>query len=365
MKRANPISASGYRAVGCGLVAVGLGLPVAFLTWPLNLATPPLKDTPAAKPSLVLARAQEPVIQPVVLDDSQMIQVSTRPKAVARFDGRPLPGYEITLVGDDSLGNELNHLWVQIQGPKVVVDRPQSGRTRVSLPQADARLEFLLVVGNAQGLDTAPLSISVSSPQDPAKSVELDLKADAGDDLAELAGEPITPIASLSAFVGKVTDRGIPTAGPGIGDGRDESAAKKVPAANALQPEEATEAIARGVLSTMDGGPASAEGLAAAFDGIAGRMDLYRTYADAYQEISRRIEAAVPADPALRAAWGQRVFAPLTVRLVDRLRTAGVDLTRVEGQSAPLSDAQKEQLAEQFRAMAEGFRAAGPGPGLR
>jgi hypothetical protein len=89
-------------------------------------------------------------------------------------------------------------------------------------------------------------------------------------------------------------------------------------------------------------------------------MDLYRSYAEAYSELSRRLESLLPADPVRRAVWDERLFAPLTVHLIEGMRAEGLDLRRPEAQNVALTSGQRARLAELFRSMSQGFRATRP-----
>jgi hypothetical protein len=123
---------------------------------------------------------------------------------------------------------------------------------------------------------------------------------------------------------------------------------------------ESTQALATRVLASVKGGTDSAAALAEAFDQIADRMDLYQSYTEMFSEMSRRLETIVPTEPAWRGLWMERIFTPLTGKLVERLIPEGLDLRRPEGLSAELTSAQRARLAEQFREIAEGFRATLP-----
>jgi hypothetical protein len=120
----------------------------------------------------------------------------------------------------------------------------------------------------------------------------------------------------------------------------------------------ATQEVARSALAAIRGASDSAGSLAEVFDFTADRMDLYESYADAFREMSRRLEEVIPAESAKRADWNERLFNPLTVRILEVMRTEGLDLSVAEGQNAPLAAAQRAALAEQFRLIAEGFRSA-------
>jgi hypothetical protein len=70
----------------------------------------------------------------------------------------------------------------------------------------------------------------------------------------------------------------------------------------------------------------------------------------------------VPQDPGRRTLWNERLFTPLTVRLVVEMLAEGLDLRVPAGLSAPLTAGQRARLADLYRSMAEGFRATSPPP---
>jgi len=137
-------------------------------------------------------------------------------------------------------------------------------------------------------------------------------------------------------------------------DGAPEAARQSNDAARPTSAEEA----ARQALGAFEDGRPSAEALAAAFETIAVRIDLYETYADILQGTSSGLEPVLPSDPARRTAWNDRLFVPLSRHLIDDMRTLGLDLSRPEALNVPLSAAARNRLADEFRAMARGFRSA-------
>jgi hypothetical protein len=138
-----------------------------------------------------------------------------------------------------------------------------------------------------------------------------------------------------------------------VADAR-ETAIAPAGAPRPVTPEE----DARRALGTLEDGPASGEAIATAFDSLAGRIDLYETYADVLQGSTSRLQPLMPFDPAGRAAWNERLFGPLTRRLIDDMKAVGLDLSRPEGLAIPLSPTHRNRLAAEFRAMARGFRSA-------
>ena len=121
-----------------------------------------------------------------------------------------------------------------------------------------------------------------------------------------------------------------------------------------------TEDLARTSLASIAGGPEATDALAENLDAVASRMGLYQSYEDVFSEVSRRLEGSLPAEPAQRAVSAQLLFLPLSSALVEQLRAVGLDLSRSEGASQPLTPAQKGRLVEQFRGIATGFREARP-----
>ncbi|HWE35758.1 MAG TPA: hypothetical protein VG406_04235 [Isosphaeraceae bacterium] len=228
------------------------------------------------------------------------------------------------------------------------------------------------------------------------------LKADAGDDQLAVVGRQVTLNGIRSTPRGKVGFRWIQVGGPKVvlkiedryiytfvphvagnyrfvlvvaeGGAISEPATVGVtavatppaaanPASASAETEAEAEPLDRWMsraLGAIDGGPAAGGRLAEAFDEIAGRVGLYRSYADAFSEMSRRLDAIVPDDPDRRGPWLERLFVPLSGRLVAAMLERGLDLRKPEGQAAPWTADQRDRLAELLRAMAAGCRAAAP-----
>jgi hypothetical protein len=216
------------------------------------------------------------------------------PRAVASVIGTAAPGEILTLSYEGTKGGDIRLRWVQVEGPIVVIDDPTAARARVVVPDAPGVLGFLLAVGNSAGIEATRVAL------------------------------PIVPRTHQRALV----DRS------GRPDGDQ----------------------VRFLLSGVPLATEAAEDLAAAFDDVAGRVDLYRCYDDLFSELSRRLDGVVPRDPPTRAVWVERVFLPLTDRLIDELRPEGLDLRQPEGRSTPLKEPQRKRLAEVFHALAQGAR---------
>jgi hypothetical protein len=314
--------------------------------------------------------------------------------AVAGWEGAAEPGGHITLKADGSRGTGLHYRWTQTAGTAVILDDPAARTARCILPtDLEGPLEFLLVAGNSAGLASATVTI-------PAQAHSQDyseLRADAGDDQIGLVGNQLTLNGSASEPRRRLGYRWIQTGGPAVrlkveagpifsfvppapglyrfallvaaGNRISEPDVVQVavgagrgpgdePAPHAL---ETAQDVARSALASIRGAVEAAEGLAQALAVTADRMNLYSTYAEAYREMARRLEPVLPDDPSRRAIWTERLFGPLTARLVEEMRAEGLDLRFPDTTNAPLTSAQRARLAEFLRSLADGFRSAQPG----
>jgi hypothetical protein len=325
------------------------------------------------------------------------------PEAVARFEGVASPGLQITLKADRSSGRDLHYRWVQTRGAAASLDQPEGRDATLTVPEGAEPLGFLLVVGNARGVASSSLTIPIESPGTSPR--DSSLKADAGDDLVGFVGRQITLNGIRSEPRGRIGYRWVQAGGPQValklesgcyytfvppapgpyqfalvvasGDRISEPdyvsiAVSPTPTeptptptptpvpvavkpAAPSQPPASTEELTRASVRSIDGGVELAPELSQVFSDIAGRMDLYKSYEEAYSEMSRRLDAVVPRLPDRRAVWTEKLFIPLTLRMIETLRAEGLDLTRPQGQSAPLTREQRKRLADHFRSMAEGF----------
>lgn len=321
-----------------------------------------------------------------------------RPKAVVKVSGTAAPGLRLTLDGAASVGEDLRFRWIQTQGKAVPIDDPDRSIAHFVVPANSGPLAFLLVVSGSHGSDTAQVMV----PAQPSAAISQTTLpvADAGDDQIALIGRQVTLNGSRSEPRGQIGYRWVQTGGaavrfkiedgyvysfvptlPGVfrfalvvAAGSQISAADEVvvtvgaaarrigsgdAGTSAGTPAETmvpTQEVARSSLASVQGGSEAAESLAKIFEDVAGRMDLYWTYADAFSEMSRRMESVLPETPAQRQNWMERLFHPLTGRLIEIMRGEGLDLRGPDGQNSPLTAAQKATLAEHFRLIAEGFR---------
>jgi hypothetical protein len=341
---------------------------------------------------------------------SQTASPSTPPRAVGQVEATDDPAGPIILHADSSTGENLLYKWVQTRGPKVVVEDPAAPSIRFTRPDPAEPIDFLLVVGNAAGVDSTlvPVPPATPEPLEPPSVPPPDEnspRADAGDPQVGLVGHRITLNGMRSQPRAQLAYRWLQVSGPPIqspvqdgyifsfiptqagtyrfalvvaaaGQISDPStvdviiglpeprAAAPVP----VVPQSTTPStslfppplwqLCRNTLQSIDGGPQRGEALAAAFDSVADRIELYSTFGDLFREVSLRLASIVPEDPARRNAWIQQLFTPLTSRLIERLRETGLDLARPEAQNQPLTGVQKTALAELYRSAAHGFRAA-------
>jgi hypothetical protein len=281
-----------------------------------------------------------------------------------------------------------------VQGPTTPLDADDQPVATVTIPAQASSLGYLLIVGNARGADVANVAVAVESSRQSARGAGL--RADAGDDQIGQVGRQVTLNGLRSAPRDRVGYRWIQTAGPAVSlKIEDGHVFTFVPPTNGLYQfalvvasgseisdpdfvsvavgvplpaptEEPTapptltslKELARAALSGVDRGPSVASELGDAFEEVAARIDLYSSYSELMVELTRRLEEIVPADPARRSVWLERVFAPLTVRVIDQMRAEGVDLSRLDGQAAALTRPQRKVLGQQFHLIADGFQAA-------
>jgi hypothetical protein len=331
---------------------------------------------------------------PAAAEDTQVAANAsvTAPRAVARVAGTVAPGLRVTLDGSGSTGLPLWYRWVQVQGPPTPLDGEDRAAATLTVPAEANSLAYLLLVGNSAGADVANLAMPIISKRQSAQAAGL--RADAGDDQIGQVGRQVTLNGVRSVSSGRPGHRWIQMAGPKVSlKIEDGHIFTFVPPANGLyqfalvvaagseisEPDLVSVAVgvplpppadepapaqvslkdvARTALSGISGGPSAADDLGDTFDEVAFRIDLYSSYAELMVELTRRLEEIVPAEAGLRSAWLERVFAPLTVRLIDQMRPEGLDLSRPDGQAAELTRPQRKALARQFRLIADGFRSA-------
>lgn len=322
---------------------------------------------------------------------------SRAPVAVIRLQGVSAPGEVVTLRGTDSTGAN-SYRWVQTQGKPVKIDDPAGPTLRLKIPEQGPALGFSLAVANSHGIDVASVSVPDRAPNG-SLAESHPPHADAGDDQIGIVGRQITLNGSRSEPRNEIGYRWIQIGGPRVrlemAEGYTYSFVPQAPGiyefalvvakgseispadpitvsiGNPASPfgidpprdtPEALQDVARSAISQVPGGLESGASLAAAFEDVADRMDLYRCYAEVYGELSRRLDAILPGDAVRRGIWDERLFIPLTARIIDGVRRDGLDLRRAETHAEALTTAQRARLAELFRTISRGFRATRPSP---
>ena len=310
--------------------------------------------------------------------------------ASPRLEGIPSPGLRVTLDATSSSGGRMWYRWLQTQGPKVTIEGPTSAEAAFTVPPDATTLGFVLVVGNASGVDAKALTVEVDDPEREAD--EQSLKADAGDEQAARVGRRVVLNATRSEPKGKVRYRWVQAGGPKATlKANDSAMASFVPGspgtyqfalvvstpsgvmsdpsvvsinvggngrASADASTMAIDELARASLVTIEGGAGYADSLAKAFDASADAVDSVRTFAEIISETTRRLDSVVPREPERRAIWIEQLFAPLMAKVAAVMKGDGLDLTKEGAQTKPLSRSQRAKLAEQLRYAAAGLRAS-------
>jgi hypothetical protein len=327
--------------------------------------------------------------------------VISPPKAVVRIEGKPAPGLGMALHADGPAPPENRYRWVQTRGPAVQLVDPSAKTARFTVPEGTGPMGFMLAVSNGLGMDVAEVSIPLERLSHPAESASSPLRADAGDDQLGLVGRQVTLNGVRSEPKGTIGYRWLQVGGPPVrmqledgyiysflpmsagvyrfalvvasgsqisepklvtvtvGSGSAPGPAGERGAVAVVVP---TQEVARSGLASVGGTRQVGEELARIFEDASDRMDLYDSYADAFREMSRRLEDMLARDPGRRNLWVERVFTPLTARVIDVLQAEGLDLRLPEAQAAAMASNQKDALAQQFRLMADGFRNGAKAP---
>lgn len=384
-------AATNWWRVGAG-IAVLAAAPVMSRAEDAAAPPPAGQETPAPPRLLPDVRHREPL------------------RAIIAIEGRPAPGLLVTLHGEQSTGANLSYRWQQVGGTPVTLDDPTAPVARFIAPASGGTLAFLLAVAGADGVDTALVTVPVEGP-----SAGAALHADAGDDQVAVIGRQVTLNGVRSEPRDRIGFRWVQVAGPrvdlkieqgtvltfvpsvpgtyrfalvvasdseisqpdeveviagvlgGTPPGAPQAARTPAPVpipAPAPAPAAAPPTLGqftRQALGAIPGGRSAAPTLAASFDEIAGRVDLYESYEELYSELARRLDEVVPVEPARRQPWLDRLFSPLTTHLVETMRPLGLELSTPEGRAASMTDDQRMRLALQFRELADGFRALSPG----
>jgi hypothetical protein len=366
-----------------GLGSIVLLGSIAFASSLARGQAPAVPDRPTDEPTPIASARSGDTITARTLASSNVVRAS------ARLVGTPSPGLRVTLDASASSGGRMWYRWLQTQGPKVAIDDPTKPETGFTVPAEASSFGFVLVVGNASGVDAKALTFEVEDPERDA--AELALKADAGDDQSARVGRKVVLNGVRSEPRGKIRYRWVQAGGPKValksGDG---PTATFVPAAPgtyqfalvvattggvmseastvsvnvggtvrvADAPSMAIDELARVSLSSIEGGAKYADDLSKAFDIVADGINTFHSFADAIAEMTKRLDAVVPRDKERRAVWIEQLFSPLMLKLVAGLKADGLDLAQPGAPAKALTPSQRARLAEQFRYAAAGLRAS-------
>lgn len=301
-----------------------------FLTLPVTKQSEAVKTKPRSY--------ADPAFHPASFEaeaGSAKAEGSSKPdnttlKANAGDDVLAFVGSKATLNGGQSQpAGRVGVRWIQISGPPVQ-EAFEQGPNLVVVPPAAGVYQFLLVVaegGRISEPDTVTLT-AVEHPEAEARhqQAEIDVKRQA--EVRQAAAESVT------------------TARPPMFE-------------PVSKPETNRELMARLAAKALRDVPHSAgmgASLAELFSDISEKMSLYSNYAEAQQELSRRIMALLEAESADVPAWNRKVFEPLTVALSLWVRPAGLELADPTQWTAPLGPVARRSLADGMAAFAEGFR---------
>jgi hypothetical protein len=325
-------------------------------------------------------------------------------------DGTATPGSRLRLHVAGTVRPSSHYLWYQMAGPPVELNGRTEPELKVMVPQGADELVFLLVIGDARGLQEASVTIPVIAPPGaPAEPLAAsgEPRADAGDDQIGLVGRRITLNGSASTPPRDLDYRWIQVGGPetvplteagryvtftprlpgryrfGLFVAHENrisppdyvsvdvgqlAAAGPAPAPSAPAPAPAGlptaapplfaagsefDAVVAAALAGLDDAPTLAGPLAEAFEATAARLDLYRTCGEFLGEFSRRVDVIISRDPARRARWNASFFEPLTRAEVAQALTVGLDLRTQDGFAAPLTDPQRQELRRVFQNVAK------------
>jgi hypothetical protein len=109
-------------------------------------------------------------------------------------------------------------------------------------------------------------------------------------------------------------------------------------------------------LAALPEGPERAAPIAEALDAVAARFSLYESYAQALDELSRRLVPLMPEHPAARAAWDQHLWLPASATLAEAARAWNFDLARPDALGQPLPPDIKPRFAAFYQDLAQACR---------
>lgn len=256
--------------------------------------------------------------------DSKPGEDQSGPKAVAGDDVLAYAGRRATLNGGMSQpAGRIGLRWIQISGPQIQEAFAQ-GPNLVVVPPEPGVYQFLLVVAEG-GQISEPDSVILTAVAHP-------------EDEARRKAAMTAPPAQTSQADTSSTNQPRPTN------------------------RELFARLASAAVSKVPHRPETVDSLAEAFGDVAAKMSLYGSYAEAQQELSRRITAAIDGDTADAATWNRQVFEPLTAALSAWVAPTGMDPGNSRLWTLPLTEPARTRLADGLKVIAEGFRNAGVEP---
>lgn len=261
-------------------------------------------------------------IQLVVFDDESKRTVeessSKAPqvlKASAGDDVLAYVGRRATLNGGLSQPEgRIGSRWIQISGPPIL-DAIAQGPNLIVVVPAPGTYQFLLVVaegGTISEPDSVTL-VAVEHPDDVARQK------------SKLAAPP-EPV--FEALV-------VPT----VSDTSRDLLVR----------------LTHKALANVPHSPGMAQSLSTLFADVSQKMNLYTNYAEAHQEISRRITDLIDAESVDIQGWNIHVFEPLTQALAIWVRPAGLDLMDKSQWVQPFTPIARSAMTEGLSAISEGF----------
>ena len=318
--------------VGSNSATSGQGSKPSSLPGPVTVAE--RSGGPGASPTIAASLEGLPIV---------VSEVTVKPRVP------PSPAARVLLRVQELATAGVRYRWIQSEGPPVAIEDAARSSIEVTIPAGAPRIGFHLV---ATGRDRVRI-IRVTVPiEDPASAGAPDaageqkaaiepsavgvsvIRADAGDDQLGVIGHRVTPSARTTLTT---------------------TPARATAPAPASLP--ATEQVLGMALPRLAAGPAVASQVADVFEAIAGRADLYTSFAELQDELRRRLDVVIPADPLQRQAWVSSVFQPLTVSTTSQLAAAGLDLHSPQTLSRPFTPEQRQGVRSHFLMLARGFRA--------
>ena len=329
----------------------------------------------------------------------------------------PVPGARVVLNVQDLAAAGVRYRWVQSEGPPVAIEDPDRPSIEVTIPGGAPSIGFLLVATSRDRVRikrvTVPIPAPVGSPDPVGKQVEAlappgvsAVRADAGDDQLGVIGHRVTLNATDSRPATGLAYRWVQLSGPPIAAPQQERAFYSFvpslaglyrfallvavdsdisepdevtvlvghtspdpgpPAAPTLDPKRSApvtlassptiEQILGMALPRLTAGPAVASQVADVFESIGGRADLFTSFAELQDELRRRLDVVIPAEPLQRQAWLLTIFQPLTMSTTSELAAAGLDLHSSQGLSQRLTPQQRQAVRSHFVMLARAFRA--------